>query len=263
MIVPSMTHLEIYNELVADMPKLNIRASTLMTKVVKAFHKVHQFPSWQCYEYTHQESNNKYLISYYAGSAKQVDKPEVDYIGLVNDTYGKVIIKWQPWCFSEDLTKGSVFIKSLGYYRGHFFSRYRERVWPNDKISPNELICRYFTRNQRTIPIQLSEEIKRGYEQYGPFQYGMDVPDGICLTDQFFEGGDITMSEDNNNKVYVVFYNTIINRGLLNKGQTEAIDIEGKEYVHDHIMGPIRKAYMKRLQSLPAYLSPPFLNDKK
>ncbi len=39
MIVPSMTNLEVYNELVADLPKLKIRANTLMTKVVKEFRR--------------------------------------------------------------------------------------------------------------------------------------------------------------------------------------------------------------------------------
>ena len=33
-------------------------------------------------------------------------------------------------------------------------------------------------------------------------------------------------------------------------------------YLRNESFAP-RKAYMKRLQSLPAYLSPPFLNDKE
>lgn len=262
MIVPSMTNLEVYNELVADLPKLKIRANTLMTKVVKEFRKVRRFPAWQSYGYTHQKSRNKYLISFYASTAKQIDNPEIDFIGLADDTDGRVVIKWDEWCFSEDLTKGYCFIKSIGYFRGHFFSRYRERLWPNDSINPDELVCRFFTRNKRTIPIQLNDEIKRGYEQYGPFQYGMDVPDGICLTDQYYEGGDISMTEDNSNKVYVVIYRTIISKSLLSKGQANAIKIEGKEYVRDHCLEPIRKAYMKRLQNLPAHLLPPILNNK-
>lgn len=49
MIVPSMTNLEVYNELVADLPKLKIRANTLMTKVVKEFRKVRRFSAWQSY----------------------------------------------------------------------------------------------------------------------------------------------------------------------------------------------------------------------
>ena len=260
MIVPSMTNLEVYNELAADLPKLKIRANTLMAKVVKEFRKVRRFPAWQCYEYTHQESKNKYLISFYAGSAKQFDNPEVDYIGLAYDADGRVVIKWDEWCFSEDLTKGYCFVKSIGYFRGHFFSRYRERVWPNESINPDELVCRFFTRNKRAIPIQLNDEIKQGYERYGLFQYGMDVPDGICLMDQYYEGGDLSMTEDNSNKVYVVIYRTIISKYLLSKGQAEAIKQEGNEYVRDHYWEPIRKAYVKRLQNLPDHLLPPFLN---
>ena len=263
MIIPTMTNLEVYNELTSELPKLKIRANTLMSKVVKEFRKIRLFPAWQCYEYIHQESKNKYLISFYSGTAKQVDNPEIDYIGLSYDTDGKVVIKWDEWCYSEDLTKGYCFIKSIGYFRGHFFSRYRERVWPNDSINPDELVCRFFTRNKRTIPIQLNDEIKQGYEKYGPFQYGMDVPDGICLTDQYYEGGDISMTDDNSNIVYVVIYRTIISKSLLREGQANAIKQEGKEYVLDHYLEPIRKAYMKRLQNLPARLLPLFLNDKQ
>ena len=104
MIVPSMTNLEVYNELVTDLPKLKIRSNTLMAKVVKAFRKMHRFPAWQCYEYTHQESRNKYLISFYAASIKQAEKPAVDYMGVTSDSAGRVIIKWETWLYRKDDT---------------------------------------------------------------------------------------------------------------------------------------------------------------
>lgn len=161
MIVPSMTNLEIYKELVTDLPKLKIRANILSEKVVKEFRKVRRFPAWQCYEYTHQESRNKYLISFYAASVKQIEKPDVDYIGVTFDRGGRVVIKWETWLYRKGSPMDFVNTRAISYYCGHFFSRYRERVWPNVEMSANELICRYFTRNKKPTPIKLNEDIKR------------------------------------------------------------------------------------------------------
>ena len=255
MIVPSMTNLEVYNELDADLPKLKIRANTLMAKVVKEFRKVRRFPAWKCYEYTHQESRNKYLISFYAASAKDVVKPAVDYMGVTSDSSGRVIIKWGTWLYRENNSLDFIGIRVISYYCGHFFSRYRERIWPNEKMSANELICRYFARNKMPVLITLNDDIKRNYQEYGEFaQYAMQVTDGICFTNQGFEGDESTVGDQNCNVIYCVWYNTIVSKSLLTECQISAIAEEEKGFFRRHYFEPFQMALEKELR-MPRHLT--------
>lgn len=252
MIVPSMTYLEMYNELVADLPKLKIRANTLMGKVVKVFRKTHRYPAWLCYDYTHQESRNKYLISFYAASVKQIENPVVDYIGVTSDKNGRVIIKWENWLYHKDNETDFIGTRAISFYCGHFFSRYRERVWPTVEMSAEELICRYFSRNKRVVPIRLNEDIQRRYKEYGELaQYGMLVADGICFTKQGCEGDESTVGDQNGNFIAVVWYYTIVDKGLLTERQTGAIEVEGKEFIRSHFFEPFQMALQQEMQKLP------------
>lgn len=257
MIVPSMTNLEIYNELAADLPKLKIRANTLMTKVVKEFRKICRFPAWQCYEYIHQESRNKYIISFCAASARQVENPSVDYMGVVSDSDGRVIIKWGTWLFQKEKDGFVEFIgvRFISYYCGHFFSRYRERVWPNVKMSPNELICRYFTLNKRPTPIRLNKDIMERFQEYGEYsKIAMRVTDGICFTVQGCEGDESTVGDRDCNYIYCVWYNTIVSKSLLSERQINAIVEEEKEFIRCNLFEPFKKALERKMRRLPPYL---------
>ncbi len=259
MIVPSMTNLEVYNELNGDLPKLKIRANTLMAKVTKEFRKRCKFPAWQCYEYTHQESKNKYLISFYASSVKDAEKPVVDYVGISSDSSGRVIMKWETWLYRKDDSDTFIGTRAISYYCGHFFSRYRERVWPNVELSANELICRYFTRNKKVVPIKLNEDIQLRYKEYGEFQYGMQVKDGICFTNQGCEGDVSTIANRDSNFISSVWYYTIVSNSLLSQCQTDAIAVEGIEYIKSHYFDPFRKVFEREVRKLPPQLRPPFI----
>lgn len=259
MIVPSMTNWEVYNELDGDLPKLRIRANTLMAKVTKEFRKRRKFPAWQCYEYTHQESKNNYLISFYAASFKDSEKPVVDYIGVSSDSSGRVIMKWGTWLYRKDDSDTFIGTRAISYYCGHFFSRYRERVWPNVEISTDELVCRYFTRNKNVVPIKLNENIQFRYKEYGELQYGMQVNDGICFTNQGCEGDVSTITNRDSNFIACVWYYTIVSNSLLSERQAEAIAAEGIEFIRSHYFEPFRVAFEREVRKLPSQLRPPFI----
>lgn len=53
-----------------------------------------------------------------------------------------------------------VWTRRIDAYSTHFFTRYRERKLNNTEISINETACRYFTRNEIALPIELNEDIK-------------------------------------------------------------------------------------------------------
>ena len=262
MIVPTMTNLEIYNQLEADLPKLKIRANTLMPKVVKQFRKTNLFPSWQCHEYTHQESKNKYLISFHVASARQINNPEVDYIGVTSDNSGRIIIKWGTWLYRKEGSNSFIGTRAISYYCGHFFGRYRERIWPNEGISSNELICRYFTRNRSIMPIKLNEEIQRRYKEYGQFAQGMQVEDGICFINQGCEGDETTIGERSCNFISAVWYYTIVSKSMLTNRQINAITLEGEEFVRTNIFEPFRKAFEKEMRQFSPQLMSPIIDQE-
>ena len=202
------------------------------------------------------------MISFYAASAKHVEKPAVDYIGVTSDSVGRVIIKWETWLYRKDDSVDFIGTRAISYYCGHFFSRYRERLWPNVELSANELICRYFTRNKRPTPIKLNEDIKQHYQEYGEFaQFAMQVPDGICFTNQGCEGDESTIGDKNGNFISCVWYYTIVSNSLLTERQTDAIAEEEKEFVRSHFFEPFKMALENEIRKLPPQLRPPSLKD--
>ena len=55
----------------------------LIPKMAKQFKKEWKFPAWKWEEYTHQESHNHYLISFYAPMAAHADKPDVYFVAFL------------------------------------------------------------------------------------------------------------------------------------------------------------------------------------
>ena len=120
----------------------------------------------------------------------------------------------------------------IGFFLGHFFSRYRERFWKDDEMTNNELICRYFSRNNLTIPLELNEDIQRNYKQYGDCaEFAFQVPDGTCFIRHWNEGDERTVGEADCDFISVVVFMTFVNKGLQTDTQKRAIMQEGRKYV--------------------------------
>ena len=177
-----MSHLEICDALFADRPKLQIKANSLIPKVAKQFKKERKFPAWKWAEYTHQQSHNRYLISFYAPTPAFTDKPEIHFLAFMEEDRQKIVIQFGCWMYRKHGTLDAIATRYIGYFSGHFFSRYRERVWKDVDMSYNELLSRYFSRNIATIPLELNEDIQRNYKEYGELaRYAFQVPDGTCF----------------------------------------------------------------------------------
>ncbi len=161
MIVPSMSNLEICDALFADRPKLQIRAKSLIPKMAKQFKKERRFPAWKWAEYTHQQSHNRYLICFYAPTPAHADNPDVNFLAFLEEDRQRIVIQWGCWMYRKHGSMDAIATRYIGYFSGHFFSRYRERIWKNVYMSFNELLCRYFSRNIATIPLELNEDIQR------------------------------------------------------------------------------------------------------
>ena len=232
MIVPSMSRLEMYEALSSDLPKLKIRAKSLTPKMAKQFKKGKHFPAWRWDEYTHQESHNKYLISFYAPTASHADTPIIHFLGLLEDDSQKIVVHWGCWMYRKHGSVDAFASRYIGFFTSHFFSRYRERKWKNDEILFNELLCRYISRNHSAIPLALNEEIHRNYKKYGEFaDFAFQVPDGTCFIRHWNEGDERTVSEKDGDFISVVLYHTFVNNGMMSETQNRAIVKEGTKYV--------------------------------
>lgn len=235
MVVPSMSNCEICNALFKDLPKLKIKANMLIPSKVKQFKKENVFPAWKWEEYTHQESRNKFLIIYYVPSVEQVENPNVSWVAFMEESNQRIVIQWGCWMFRKAGSLETIATRYVGYFSGHFFSRYKERVWNNKEMSFNALISRYFSRNSTTIPLELNENIQRNYLEYGEFaKYAFKVQDGTCFIRYWNEGNETTIEKKDSDFVSVVLYYTFVNGSMMSETQNKAILKEGSRYVRSY-----------------------------
>ena len=228
MIVPSMTDKGIFDALSADREKLQIKASTLMPKMVR------KFPAWKWAEYTHQKSLNKFLIIYYVPSADQVENPRVSWVAFMEEAKQRVVVQWGCWPYRRFGSMDVNMVRAMNLFCPHFFQRYRERVWNKSNMSYNDLLCRYFSRNQSAVPVKLTEEIQRNYKKYGEYSYSFQQAEGVCFVDHGMEGDELTIGSPEDNAIFVTLYYTIVTRAMMKEIQKNAIDKGGEEYALNH-----------------------------
>lgn len=254
MIVPSMSHLDICDALFADRDKLTIRAKTLIPKMAKQFKRGKKFPAWKWEEYTHQESLNRYLITFFAPTPERADNPEIHVVAFLEEDHQQIIVHWGCWMYRKHGSLDAYATRYVGYYSGHFFSRYRERIWKGEKISRNDLICRYFSRNLTTIPLQLNENIQRNYKEYGELaEYAFQVPDGTCFIRHWNEGDETTVGRKDCDFISIVCYYTFVSGGMMSNTQNNAIKKEGTRYVANYykslLEDVMKEAFFRRLNA--------------
>ena len=229
-----MSHREIYDALFADREKLQIKAKALIPKMVKQFKKDGKFPAWKWAEYTHQKSRNKFLIIYYVPSADQVENPKVSWVAFMEEDKQRVVIQWGCWPYRRFGSMDVIMVRAISLFCPHFFQRYRERVWNDSAMSYNDLLCRYFSRNQSAIPLRLTEDIQRNYKQYGEYSYSFQQVDGVCFVEHGMEGDELTIGTPEDNTLGITLYYTIVTNAMMTEIQKKAVNRGGKEYVFNH-----------------------------
>ena len=224
-----MTYKEMYDHLGDDLKKVKIREDYFLPKAIKELRKARRFPACKWYEYTVPESNNKYIIFYYAESWNIIDRPKIGNFCIVYDDKYKdrYVIKGGARGYSH--TKGGplMLIREVQVYTPHFFERYRERGLKDKSLSINDVVCMYLSRNREGVPIMMNEAINRHLKKYGPgAKYGYRVRDGFCfaMSDvQISKSEDGDPSKDKHEALYVVF-KTFMNESNMKENQLLAID---------------------------------------
>ena len=139
MILPSMTWKEMYDGLVQDAQKVQIRIDKVYPKAVKCFKKSGTFPMWYIDEYKIPSTNNQYIIFYYAGNASEIEKPHYSSFNFVFSGKQRFVIRGMQMGYKHTPNREMVMLPQIHAYSSHFFQRYNERYLHNDKLTPNEI----------------------------------------------------------------------------------------------------------------------------
>lgn len=228
MVLLSMTYKEIYDNLKKDKRKVDIRKERLLPKAIKYLKQRRVFPAWVWYEYKIPSTNNQYVIFFYAANSKCATQPESDAFCFLFEGNQRFVIKWGVGTYNPK-GMGLTAIRTLNIYTSHFIQRYNERCIKNESLTPNDVMCRYLSRNPIVTPIRVDEDINRKWKEYGEENgIGFHVNDGICFVSSTTELE--TDEEDTDNKpiAMMYYYKTYVSKNEMNKEQWDVIS---KRYV--------------------------------
>ena len=222
-----MTYKEMYDHLLADKQKVDIKKEYLLPKAVKAFRKAYRFPAWELYEYKIPATNNKYIIYFYAENRTRVEKPEVSSFCILFNGKQKFVIQGGVSRYKHTPDSPLTLIRQIHAYTSHFLQRYNERFLKNESLRSNEVAARYLSRNNAAImPLEQNENINRNHELYGETgQYAYRVRDGICFAQSEIQGIFYEDGDKLNDKIdaSLILYTTFMNESEMTDDQRRAI----------------------------------------
>lgn len=232
MILPSMTYKEIYDGLVEDAKKIEIRIDKMLPKAVRHFKKSLSFPDWYIDEYKIPSTNNQHIIFFYAGNVGEVERPHYTIFSIMFNDRQRFVIKGFKMGYKHSPQRKMEELPQIHVYTSHFFQRYNERFLHNEKLTSNVIAGLFFIRNRLPIPIKLSEEINKNYKEHGEHNYlGMKVNDGFCFTQSALDGkaSEDGIREKDEVESMIVLYTSFMNTANMSATQIEAIEKEHYE----------------------------------
>ena len=227
MILTSMFFKEMYDGLLVDSRKVQIRIGKTYPKVVKMFRKSLSFPVSYIDEYKIPSTNNQYIIYYYATSTIEGQKPRYEPFCVVFHENQRYIIMGMLMGYNHTPQSKMVMLPQIHVYTSHFFQRYNERYLQKENLLANEIAGMFFVRNPRIMPIRLNEAINRKFKEHGSHNnQGMRVNDGFCFTQTAIEGQESEDGVRENDRVdaMAIIYTTFINESGLTETQRTAIN---------------------------------------
>lgn len=220
-----MTCKEIYDNLAADIEKINIKKNYLWSRAISKFKKERIFPAWTWYEYTIPATRNTYIIFFYAESRNFIEKPEWDYFCVHYEDKKRFVIKACTMGYKQEENPLSL-IRVVRVYTRHFFDKYNERLLKDNSIGSTDVACRYFSRNKKEFPIEINEEINRNLKKHGESaNYGSKIRDGFCFMRSGVQNVNNRGGDKNDGLKAVMFmYMTFMNEAGMEGSQLSAID---------------------------------------
>lgn len=199
MIVPTMTLEEIARQYMGDFPNFIAKRHSFQPKFETLVKRSSRYPVTAQYEYISHTNKNRYFFCYSAFKRSDWKAPHCNVVGVFEGEGGKYAV------VSANM-KQAVII-----FTPHFFARYRERILGGEDIHGDDLIKRFFKRNQRFVKAEMDERFARAYRKYEndeSVSYAARVNEGNVFL-KIYSG-------------YIVLCKTILSDKMLKNDQVEA-----------------------------------------
>ena len=199
MIVPTMTLEEIARQYMGDFPNFIAKRHSFQPKFETLVKRSSRYPVTAQYEYISHTNKNRYFFCYSAFKRSDWKAPHCNVVGVFEGEGGKYAV------VSANM-KQAVII-----FTPHFFARYRERILGGEDIHGDDLIKRFFKRNQRFVKAEMDERFARAYRKYEndeSVSYAARVNEGNVFL-KIYSG-------------YIVLCKTILSDEMLKNDQVEA-----------------------------------------
>lgn len=199
MIVPTMTLEEIARQYMGDFPNFIAKRRSLQPKFETLVKRSSRYPVTAQYEYISHTNKNRYFFCYSAFKRGDWKAPHCHVVGVFEGEGGKYAVV-------SANKKQAVII-----FTPHFFARYRERILGGEDIHGDDLIKRFFKRNQRFVKAEMDERFARAYRKYEndeSISYAARVSEGNVFM-KIYSG-------------YIVLCKTILSDEMLRDEQVEA-----------------------------------------
>lgn len=228
MIVETMTAKEIYENLALDSEKVQIRTDYYLNKAIKQLKAMRKFPAMVTYDYVHRQSQNKYILIYYAETRRNANHPTVDFFFVQFINGARYLYKAMGGLQSPADGGEPRLVRYLQIYTKHFMDRYKQRIWDNNQHCLSDVPCAFIVRNQGFVPIMISSDINRKIGKYDESaQYGYRVRDGFCFTRSAIE-----VSDEGRSHIAVSVFTTFMNESSMKSAQLNAIEMEQSKQMY-------------------------------
>lgn len=199
MIVPTMSLEEIARQYMGDFPNFVAKRRSFQPKFETLVKRSTRYPVTAQYEYTSHINKNRYFFCYSAFKRSDWKAPHCNVVGVFEGDGGKYAV------VSANM-KQAVII-----YTPHFFSRYRERILGGEDIHGDDLIKRFFRKNQRFTKTEMDERFARAYHKY-------EDEDSVSYAARVNEGNIFLKIYSGN----IILCKTILSDDMLRDEQVEA-----------------------------------------
>ena len=241
MLTSSMTPVDIFNNIMLDVPKINYWIARGEQKAMKNFAKQFQFPKYYVEDFKHQISGIEYFLFYVQRQQKlDIEKKSIAICSLENNKY---FIEFGYGYDIDKIKKTTIPIVVLNIYDGHFFERYKERYLMDDTLQIKDVIGNFFAKLTRLNLLELNDDIIKDWKvKYGDFSVVFYTNEGVCLGRRGICQIPDIQEVGKVSKVVTNEYKTFVSFDMLSEKQKEAIKEEGLKY-YDRYMEHINELY--------------------
>ncbi|MBO7598733.1 MAG: hypothetical protein J6T70_16975 [Bacteroidales bacterium] len=237
-----MTPVDIFNNIMQDVPKINYWIARGEQKAMKNFAKQFQFPKYYVEDLKHQISGIEYFLFYIQRQQKvDFEKKPIAICSLENN---KFFIEFGYGYDIDKNKKCTIPIAVLNIYDGHFFERYKERYLHDETLQIKDVIGNFFARLTRLNLLEINDDIINDWRwKYGYFSTVFYTNEGVCLGKRSIcQIPNVSLESEKVSKVVVNEYKTFVSFDMLSDRQKVAIKEEGLKY-YDRYMNHLGELY--------------------